>query len=307
MVRQLGVGDYQYQADENWNDIVIDGVASDVATDSRDRVYVAVRTSEAFDNYTGVILVLDQNGNFLRSFGDDKLRMPHHIWISDDDEIYLTDYFDHVVRKYSTDGRLLQVIGTPSQPGNPDGGPFNMPTCAVRANISGDVFVSDGYRQNRVHRFSYEGDLKLSWGTGDLNLYDEDTWGSKSKASIGPGEFHCPHSVSVDRYDRVYIMDRGNDRIQVFDDDGNYLNEWATPNPNQAVIDKNDVMHTASGNPRKVFLTNLDGEKIGSWGDEGTEPWQFMGGPHGLWIDSHDDIYVAQVGAVNALNKYKRI
>ena len=167
-------------------------MASDVATDSDDRVYVATRTSEAFDNITGAIVVFDRNGKFLSAFGGDKLRMPHHIWISRDDEIYLTDYFDHAVRKYSPKGELLQVLGTPGQPGAPGGGPFNMPTCAVLAPISGDIYVSDGYRQSRVHRFTYDGDLKLSWGSGDLNLYDEDMWDSTAKAGTGPGEFHCP-------------------------------------------------------------------------------------------------------------------
>ena len=82
----------------------------------------------------------------MRSIGGDRLRTPHHIWVSPDDEVYVTDCFDHAVRVYTTTGEQVQVIGTPGQPGMP-GGPFNQPTCAVRSAHSGDVFVSDGYRQ----------------------------------------------------------------------------------------------------------------------------------------------------------------
>ena len=113
MGKRLGIDNYQYEAVEDWLGIDIPGIASDVATDSQDRVYVATRTASSFDNRSGAILVLDRDGRFLKSFGDDKLRGPHHIWISPDDEIYLADSWDHVVRRYNTGGEMLQVIGTP--------------------------------------------------------------------------------------------------------------------------------------------------------------------------------------------------
>ena len=303
MGKRLGAGDYQYEAVEGWARIPIPGIASDVATDSEDRVYVATRTAATFDNYSGAILVFDRHGKFLGAFGGDKLRTPHHIWISPDDEIYHTDNFDHAVRRYSPAGELLQVIGTPGQPGIP-GGPFNQPTCAVRSPRSGDVFVSDGYRQSRVHRFSYDGELELSWGKGDLNMYDQEVWHSEATAGTGPGEFNLPHSVTVGDDDRVYVMDRSNNRIQLFDENGEYLEQWETPSPNQAVVD-GSVMHVASG--RGVSILDLNGNPVGEWGERGAEPWQFAGSPHGLCIDSHGDLYVAQVGAEDALNKFARV
>lgn len=304
MGKRLGVGDYQYEAVEGWPGMDIPGIASDVATDSEDRVYVATRTAYSFDNRSGVILVFDRNGKFLKFFGDDKLKSPHHIWIGPDDVIYLADNLNHVVRRYNTSGEMLQVIGTPGQAGMPEQ-PFNQPTGAVLAPKSGDLYISDGYRQCRVHRFSPEGELKLSWGSGEWHEYDFAIFGHDPTPGTGPGEFKLPHGISVDKNDRVYIMDRENNRIQVFDENGGYLYEWSIPGPNQAFIDEDDIMHSASNG--QVYVSKLDGELIGSWCSRGPEPWQFTGGPHGIWIDSHGDIYVGQVGEPNGLNKYARI
>ena len=304
MGKKLGVDSYMYESVDGWNRTPVPGVASDVATDSQDRVYVATRTTQSFDDYTGAVAVFDRNGKFLRSFGEGLLRTPHQIWISPDDEIYLTDSFDHVVRKYNPTGELLLVLGRPGQPGLP-GQPFNQPTCAVQSPVSGDIFVSDGYRQSRAHRFSPEGELKASWGSGEQNLYDFEALGVEAPAGTGPGEFNCPHSITVGNNDRVYVMDRSNNRVQVFDESGGYLDQWDVEDPNKAVIDQEGIMHSASG--QQVRLNTLEGEHIGSWGEHGSEPWQFKGGVHGLWIDSQGDIYVAQVDVPNSLNKYARI
>ena len=138
----IGVNDYKYQQEPTWSEIEITGIVSDMATDSSDNVYLAVRTTQAEDDNTGVIVVLDKNGHFVKNIGADKLKTPHHIWISPEDEIYLTDCEDHVVRIYDNAGNLTQVIGTPGQPGMPET-PFNMPTCAAQSSSSGDIFVSD--------------------------------------------------------------------------------------------------------------------------------------------------------------------
>lgn len=303
MAKRLGTGSYQYESVDDWPKEPIPGVASDVATDSQDRVYVAVRTAQEKDNNTGAVLVFDRDGNLLKTFGEDKLRSPHGLWMTPEDELFHTDAFDHSVRKYSLDGELLMTMGVPGQPG-PAGQPFNMPTCTC-PSASGDLFVSDGYRQSRVHRFSSDGDLQLSWGSGDLNLYDEMVFDSQATPGTGPGEFHLPHGVTIDSNDRAYVMDRSNNRTQVFDYDGNYLNEWDTGPMNKAVIDGDGIMHLVGRGG--VNLWSLEGDHIGNWGESGDEPWQFSGGPHGVWIDSHSDIYVAQVGAENAFNKFARV
>ena len=119
------------------------------------------------------------------------------------------------------------------------------------------------------------------------------------------GEFLLPHGIAVDGEDRSYVMDRSNDRIQVFDRDGTYLTEWSIPSPNQGFIDSDGAMHVPGAG--LIYVIDLNGNEIACWGERGDEPWQFSGGSHGLWIDSHGDIYVAQVGEVNAFNKFARI
>ncbi len=325
MAKRLGGGNFLYESVDNWPKIDIPGVVSDVATDSDDRVYLAVRTAQDFDNITGVMLVFDRDGNHLDTFGEEKLRKPHGLWITPDDTLYLTDTYDHCIRAYSTRGDPGMVLGVPGEPGPVDC-PFNRPTLAVPSPVSDDLFVSDGYRQNRVHRFSPAGndpaaaakyahwkrgwentglELTASWGKGGLNYHDDEAWGSTEKHGTGPGEFLLPHGLTVDGDERVYVMDRSNDRIQVFDRDGNYLTQWDTPSPNQGFIDDEGFMHVPGGG--RVYVLDMDGEEVACWGEQGNEPWQFIGGSHGLWIDSHGDIYVAQVGIDNAINKFARI
>lgn len=304
MGKRYGVGDYQYESVDAWPVDEVPGVASDVACDSEGRVYVAVRNVQEYDNNHGSVVVYDRDGNRLGSWGEEYLKVPHSIWISPADEIFFTDTWDHVLRKYTTSGELLMTLGMPGMAGTP-GGPFNMPTGAVQA-ANGDIYVSDGYRQSRIHRFTADGELTLSWGSGDLTHYDENIHASTATPGTGPGEFNLPHSVNLDAEGRVYVMDRSNARIQVFDADGNYLTEWENvPVPNQAMVDDDNIMHVVGA--EGVQLYTLDGELLGAWGEHGDGPHQFAGGCHGLDIDSNGDVYVAQVGAPRALNKFARV
>ena len=180
------------------------------------------------DELRSFISVFDRDGKFMRNIGEPgtgpgQFDTPHGIAVSPDDEVYVADGVDHVVRKYATSGEQLQVLGSPGHPGLTDG-PFNQPTCAVRSAYSGERFVSDGYRQNRIHRFSNDGDIRLSWGRGDRNQFDWEVSGV-GEPLTGPGEFNTPHSVTVGEDDRVYVMDRSNHRIQTFDENGKYLSQ----------------------------------------------------------------------------------
>ena len=142
---------YQYRVVEGWGrgpeGKEMGGVVPDVAVDSQDRVYVTLREPAG-------ILIYDSEGRFLGVWGDDVLLNPHNIWIDPADRIYCADVADHTVRIFSTDGEVLQTLGMPGQTGAP-GEPFNMPTKAMAAP-SGEIFVSDGYGQHRVHRFFSE-------------------------------------------------------------------------------------------------------------------------------------------------------
>ncbi len=289
MSTKVGFDSYRYELVEGWPKLPRSGVASDVAIDSRGRAYVALREWPYPEVSGGAVLVFDKNGNRLESWGEDLYTTPHGIWISPEDEIFVVDSSDHTVRKYAPSGELLMTLGAKDRPGVP-GAPFNRPTRAV-LSPSGEIFVGDGYGQNRVHRFSADGEHITSWGSD----------------GTGPGQFDLPHDVTVDSDNRVYVMDRENDRCQVFDVDGNYITEWPNvPGPNDAVIDDDGIMHIATGHDG-IHVMSLDGKLLGTWNERGEAPGQFRGYPHGIWMDSAGDVYVAEVGADRAIQKFARV
>ena len=280
----VGTGKYQYRVIEDWGRGPRGrefGVVAGMAVDSQDRIYVATRNPEP------CVLVFNSDGRFLTSWGQDvftEVGGIHGLYISDEDIVHCADAFDHTVRTFTTDGRLLTTIGTSGQPGAPDM-PFNMPTKAVLAP-SGDIFVSDGYGQSRIHRFSPKGELLRSWGA----------------PGTGPGEFDTPHSIWVDRRGRVLVADRGNNRVQVFDADGAYLSGWPMPSPNDIFIDSNDYVYAGDG------IFNLDGKRL-------AHVPEISG--HALCVDSLGDIYWSTVGindpergfveTANLVKKFERV
>ncbi len=277
---------YKYRVVKGWGQgpegKEFGGVITDAATDSQDRVYLARR-------HTPAILVYDREGSFLTSWGENVLSNPHSLWIDENDCIYCCDTEDHTVRKFNTDGQVLQTLGTPHQTGSP-GMPFNRPTSAMVAS-SGDIFVSDGYGQRRVHRFSPEGELLLSWG----------------EEGTGPGQFVLPHGLWVDSRNRVLVTDRENNRIQLFDFEGKFIEEWTDIlRPNFIFIDRNEIIYVTEA-PHRISLFNLDGELLARWGEAGSEPGQFAEFPHCLCVDAHGDIYVSEVPKLpNRLQKFTR-
>ena len=162
----------------------------------------------------GHVLVLDRDGNEVGSWGN-LASSPHGIWVNPAGEIYLADTGFHTITKHAPTGELLLAIGTKGQKG-PDGQPFNMPTHAVEAP-NGDIFVSDGHSgQNpkvppdtnaRIVKFTKDGKYVKEWG----------------KLGSAPGEFRTPHALAFDSQGRLWVADRGNHRIEIFDQEGNYL------------------------------------------------------------------------------------
>ena len=278
---------FNYKVVEGWGQgpegRAFGGVTPAVATDSHDRVYVARREPAA-------ILVYDREGRFLTAWGEGLLKSPHSVWFDERDHLYVVDVKDHTVRRFDSDGRVLQTLGTPGQVGAP-GEPFNRPTWAALAP-GGDLYVSDGYGQFRVHRFSADGTLQHSWG----------------EEGAGPGQFALPHCLRVDSRGRVLVLDRENRRLQIFDAEGVYLDEWPDlDGPNDLYIDRYDNVFIAEGNYR-ISVFNLDGRLLARWGEQGEGPGQFADHPHGLWLDSRGDLYVAEVPFLdNRLQKFARV
>jgi hypothetical protein len=292
MTTTIGSGAYRYTVDDDWAHLPADVIFGDVAAvgvDRNDRVY-------AFHRGTHPVLVFAPDGTLVDSFGDGVYPHPHGLHISDDDLIYLTDDGDHTVRTSTLEGTVQAVFGDPGRPADfMSGTPFRRPTHTALAP-NGDIYVTDGYGNARVHRLSPDGRLLGSFG----------------RPGIGPGEFNLPHSIVCDSAGVLYVADRENHRIQVFDGDGTYRTEWGNLHrpsvicamPGAAtrflVGEIGPVMRFNRGAPNLgPRLSVLDGAgrviaRIGIEPAAGIAPGQFLS-PHGIAVDSHGCIYVAQV------------
>ncbi len=263
-------------------------IVSSVATDSHDRLYVFQRTDPP-------IVVFDRDGNYLNSWGHGAFNSPHGISIADD-VIYMTDRDDSVAVSYTLDGNLLMTLGNrgvhsdtgcevAGDPVPRVAGPFNYPTEMVKGP-SGSIYVSDGYRNSRVHKFTKDGELIKSWGAP-----------GKSEA----GEFHLPHSVMVDRDEKVYVCDRSNRRIQIFDSEGEFITMWSgMGGPNNIVQGVDGLFYIceqeADGNPPRVAVRDGDGEVLARWDSRHA---------HGIWVDSQGDICLGLTTS-RSVDKYVR-
>ena len=179
------------------------GRVSAVATGDGGEVYVFQRGKKA-----DPIIVFDRSGRYLRSWGRGMFGNPHAIRVDREQNIWITDNGDHQVMKFNRNGELLLKLGEKGVAGE-SASTFNKPTDIAWAP-NGAFYVSDGYGNSRIVKYSKEGKHLLSWG----------------KKGSGPGEFNLPHSVAVDSKGQVYVADRENNRIQIFDGDGKFLREW---------------------------------------------------------------------------------
>ncbi|MSS70666.1 MAG: hypothetical protein EXS64_04165 [Candidatus Latescibacteria bacterium] len=279
----FGAGRHTYEVVEGWGQLPEGWAfkqAAGVAVDAQDRVYVFCRGEHP-------VIVFDREGRFLKAWGEGVFKMPHGICIGPDGNLYLVDAGDHTVRVYTPEGGLLRTLGQAGQP--VEERPFNKPT-DLAFSPSGAFYVSDGYGNARVHKFSKDGELLFSWGTpGD-----------------GPGEFRLPHSVWVDREERVYVADRENHRIQVFTPEGAFLSQWTGfQRPCDIFIDAEGAVYVPELHHRMSILS-LDGAVLARWGDaESRRPGEFIA-PHAAWTDSRGDLYVGEVLEGQRLQKFAR-
>ena len=288
---RYGTGKYTYELVDNWAKLPEGWSFIDVGgltVDSEDRVYV-------FNRSPHPVTVHDRDGNFLSSWGEGYFNRPHGSRFDSKGLLYCTDDSDHTVSKFTADGKLLQVIGEKGKPSDTGydpkasfmdslrtikgGGPFNRPT-GVDFDSSGNFYVSDGYGNARVHKFSSEGKLLSSWGA----------------PGTGPGEFMLPHNVWVDKYDRVWISDRENSRIQIFDTDGKLLQIWYdVVRPTDVFIDEDDIVYVSEIRPG-VSIFNLEGKLLARWFCEEKDPaTDLFISCHAITVDSRGDIYIGEV------------
>ena len=288
----LGSGVHRYEVEEGWLKLPEGMALGDVAAvgvDRADRVYL-------FNRGPNPMIVVDARGEFVDTWGHDIFSRPHGIHIAPDDCIYCTDDGDHSVRKCTLDGRVLMQIGVPGAPAPAMSGlPFNRCTHTA-LSPEGDIYVSDGYGNARIHKYSADGRLLFSWG----------------EPGSGPGQFNFPHNICCDADGWVYVADRENHRIQIFDGNGRFETQIVNIHrPSALAISPGSCPICYIGElgpylpvnrgwpnlgPRVSVLTHRGDllAQLGRAPAAGTEPGQFLS-PHGIALSSNGDIYVGEV------------
>ncbi len=285
---KIGSGDFTYEVAMEWAKLP-EGWSfrevADVAVDGEDNVYV-------FNRGDHPMIVFDSAGKFIRSWGEDTFSRAHGVTVGPDGTLWCADDGDHTVRQCTPEGKVLLTIGTPNKPAPYQSGkPFNRPT-KVAFGTDGGMYISDGYGNAKVHRFTAAGKHKSSWGD-----YGTD-----------PGEFNLVHSVCTDADGKVYIADRENSRVQVFDSEGKYITQWNNMyRPCGLHIDGElcyigelpSHLPVNADYPNigcRVSIYDLKGNLLARAGAplRGEAPDQFIA-PHGIAVDSKGDVYVGEV------------
>ncbi len=275
---------------DGWRYVEVAGVA----VDAKDNVFCFTRGEHP-------VIVFDRDGKFLRSWGEGLVRRAHGITIDADGMVWLTDDLHHTVRKFTPDGTCLLTIGNPDTPATLQGGkPFNRPTHVAICPKSGSLFISDGYGNSRVHKYSPDGKHVMSWGGPGTD----------------PGHFNLPHNLVTDRDGLVYVADRENHRVQIFDGQGAYQGQWNNLHrPCGLFVDRTQnggtfyvgelghalpVSASVANLGPRVTVLDAKGQKIARFGGQfaGEKPGEFVA-PHGVVTDSRGDVYVSEVSWTN--------
>jgi 6-bladed beta-propeller len=267
------------------------------------------------------LLEFDRNGKYLREIGKNLYAwsFAHAVRVDPEDNIWAVDKGSDMIIKFNVQGRVAMVFGRRKEASDENDGPWthlNPPRPAVDGQFrqptdvtwdtARNIFISDGYINSRIAKYDKNGDWVKQWGT----------------AGTGPGEFNTPHSIAADAQGKIYVADRGNARIQVFDSDGHFLREikidvpapvdaqpwmgnrpspqttgtmrpgspWAiciTPGPHQ-------YLYSADAFPGRIYKLTLNGRVIGMLGRTGRQPKQF-GWIHELACPSENELYVAEL------------
>lgn len=246
------------------------GEVSGVAVDSHGHIFVFQRTAPMLSEFDG-------SGKFLRELGAGLFTHPHGLRIDAKDNIWATDDGSHLVLKLDHDGRPLLVLGRKGVAAEADW-LFNEPT-DIAFDKLGNIYVSDGYGNSRVMKFDSMGRFLKSWGS----------YGN------GPGQFDLPHTILIDKEERVYVGDRENKRIQIFDVEGKLLKEWRDVGyPYGLCFGPNGRICMADGGYNRIVELDDNGRIIGAIGEPGHAPGQFAWA-HFLAFSADGRLFVADV------------
>jgi len=324
--QQPAVPEIQYRSVPDYLQLPSDlyfGEVAGVAVNSKGHVFVFSRgnsTGPAYGASAAQLLEFDANGKFVREIGHNLYAWSyaHSVKIDPQDNIWVADKGSDVVVKFNPEGRVTMVFGRKQEasdegtgplkhvhpPLPPEDGLFRQVT-DVAWDAAGNTYISDGYINSRIAKVDKDGNWLKSWGEP----------GNK------PGQFDTPHSIAIDAQGNVYVADRGNHRIQVFDGDGKFLRQividvpaptdarpaignisgnpsgarmpgspWAiciTPPPNQ-------VLYSSDAFPGRIYKLSLDGKVLGMFGKSGKQPGQF-GWIHEIACPSENELYVAEL------------
>ena len=302
------------------------GEVAGVAVNSKQHFFVLSRgntTGPAYAASAAQLLEFDPEGKFLREIGHNLYAWSyaHSVKVDSQDNIWVADKGSDMVIKFTPEGRVAMVFGRkqeasdeetaplkhPKPPLPPEDGMFRQVT-DMAWDSAGNTYISDGYINSRIAKVDKNGNWIKSWG----------------EPGAGPGQFRTPHSIAVDAEDHVYVADRGNRRIQVFDGDGKFLRQitidvpfdanarpamgskpqlpltgaqtmapgapWAiciTPPPRQ-------VLYSSDGYPGRIYKLTLDGKVLGVLGESGKQLKQF-GWIHEIACPSENVLFVGEL------------
>ena len=327
--QEVASGDFRFLADSAWAKWPAgwgEPEVTSIATDSQDRVF-------AFNRGDQPVAIFDREGNFLQSWGAGVFARPHGIYIDSQDMVYCTDDIGHTVSKFTPDGQAVFRLGQQGQPSDTGatsidyrtirhaGPPFHFPT-NLAVGSTGELYVTDGYGNARVHRFTASGELLASWGN----------------PGAGSSQFHVPHGIAIDPQGTIYVCDRENSRLQLFTPTGEYLTEWTDiARPCDLDIDRDGNIYVAELGYRGGMwpgqappFPGATGGRVSIFDPRGKVLARFGGGdnphvagdfftPHSIWLDRRGDFYLSEVcytagknvpppiGRYHTLQKFSRI
>ena len=246
------------------------GEVAGVAVDHEQNVYV-------FHRGPHPLIEFSRDGKFLRTLLEGMITSAHGIRIDRAGNIWVVDVKGHTVLKVNPSGRILLVLGRKDSPGA-DEARFNQPTDVAIAQ-NGDIYITDGYGNSRVMKFSQDGKFLSQWG----------------RKGSGPGEFNLPHAVVLDNDGRVYVADRENNRIQVFTAEGKFVTQWTDfGSPWGMIMSPGQEILVADGRNNRILKLSRDGKLLGTFGQPGKRPGEFSFA-HAIALGSGGEVYVAEV------------
>ncbi|HKU24332.1 MAG TPA: peptidyl-alpha-hydroxyglycine alpha-amidating lyase family protein [Candidatus Sulfotelmatobacter sp.] len=302
------------------------GEAAGVAVNSKGHIFVFSRgnsTGPAYGAAAAQLLEFDGEGRFLREIGHNLYAWSyaHSVKVDHEDNIWVADKGSDMVIKFNPEGRVVMVFGRKQEASDEKTGPLPHPkpplppvdgmfrqVTDMAWDKAGNTYISDGYVNSRIAKLDKNGNWITSWG----------------EPGNQPGQFNTPHSIAVDAADQVYVADRGNRRIQVFDSNGRFVRQITIdaafdPNSRPAIGNKpvlpitgsqtmapgspwaicitpppNQVLFSSDAYPGRIYKLTLDGRILGVFGESGKQLKQF-GWIHEIACPSENELYVSEL------------